>query len=453
MLFRRLAFVALGVAFATPALSETIDIAIGHQSMCTDTYTAGIIVKELRLLEKHLPQDGKYAGVTYNVTWNDYASGGPITNEMLANKLQFGVMGDYPLIVNGAKFQQTDSLRTLYVAGTGYNLKGSGNGIVVPVKSNFYSLKDLKGHSISTPVGSASWGMLVKALDDDHMSLSDIDMKNQAPSVGAANIQTQKIDAHADFCPWSEIMEYRGTGRKIYDGSQTGVPYLHGLVVRQDFAKKYPEVVTAFVEAIYDAGKWVEKDPMAATKQMEEWTGVEKEVLYLYFSKGGLLTLDPTLKPQWIDALKFDQKVLERANLSPPLDFKSWVDDSYIRAAYKAMGHDYDKDLAKIVDPKVANADMPDEIWHARDGIKTYTNVKDFLKAVGQFEATGAKLNATYTYDRTTGLKMFGKSGFYVEAPDGTYSAFLLKPEAQDYAQLVKSKVMTFDEAVTSATS
>src|SRR5580658_9640683 len=117
MLLRKLALAALGVVFAAPALAETIDIAIGHQSMCTDTYTAGIIVKELGLLEKHLPHDGKYAGVTYNVTWNDYSSGGPITNEMLANKLAFGVMGDYPLIVNGAKFQATDSLRSLYVAG------------------------------------------------------------------------------------------------------------------------------------------------------------------------------------------------------------------------------------------------------------------------------------------------------------------------------------------------
>jgi NitT/TauT family transport system substrate-binding protein len=148
-----------------------------------------------------------------------------------------------------------------------------------------------------------------------------------------------------------------------------------------------------------------------------------------------------------------DQKVLEKANLSPPLDFKAWVDDSYIRTAYKAMGLDYDKDLAKVVDPKVANAGMPNEIWHARDGVKDYANVKDFLKAVGQFEATGAKLNATYTYDRTTGLKMFGKSGFYVETPDGSYSAFLLKPEAEDYAQSVKGKVMSFDQAVTSVTS
>ena len=451
----RLALVATAasVALAAPVFAETINIAIGHQSMCTDTYTAGIIVKELGLLEKRLPHDGKYAGVTYKVTWNDYSSGGPITNEMLADKLAFGVMGDYPLIVNGAKFQATESLRSLYVAGTGYNLKGSGNGIVVPVASNLYSIQDLKGHAVSTPVGSASWGMLVKALGDAKLPLTSIELKNQAPSVGAANIQTGKIDAHADFCPWSEIMEYRGTGRKIYDGSETGVPYLHGLVVRKDFADKYPEIVTAFIEAIYDAGKWVEADPMAATETMEKWTGVEKEVLYLYFSKGGLLTLDPTIKPQWLDALKFDHEVLAKADLSPPLDFKSWVDDRFIRAAYKSMNVDYDKDVTKIVDPETANRGLPSEVWHARDGIKTYATVKEFLKAIAAFEATGAKLNATYTYDHNTGLKLFGKSGFYVQTSDGNYAVFLRKPQADAYAASIKAKVMSFDQAVASATS
>ena len=48
----------LALAFAAPALAETVDIAVGHQSMCTDTYTAGIVVKELGLLEKNLPTDG-----------------------------------------------------------------------------------------------------------------------------------------------------------------------------------------------------------------------------------------------------------------------------------------------------------------------------------------------------------------------------------------------------------
>ena len=189
----------LAVTAAAPAQAKTIKVAIGHQSMCTDTYTAGIVVKELKLLEKHLPKTGKYKDVDYDISWADYSSGGPITNQMMANKLNIGVMGDYPLIVNGAKFQATDSLRTYYVAGTGYNLKGSGNAIVVPVKSDLYKIGDLEGKEVSTPVGSAAWGMLLKAAQDNKIKFQ---LKNQSPAVGAANIAAGKIDAHSDFCPW-----------------------------------------------------------------------------------------------------------------------------------------------------------------------------------------------------------------------------------------------------------
>ena len=37
-------FVLANLNLPAPARAETIDIAVGHQSMCTDTYTAGIIL-------------------------------------------------------------------------------------------------------------------------------------------------------------------------------------------------------------------------------------------------------------------------------------------------------------------------------------------------------------------------------------------------------------------------
>ena len=435
----------LAVTAAAPAQAKTIKVAIGHQSMCTDTYTAGIVVKELKLLEKHLPKTGKYKDVDYDISWADYSSGGPITNQMMANKLNIGVMGDYPLIVNGAKFQATDSLRTYYVSGTGYNLKGSGNAIVVPVKSDLYKIGDLEGKEVSTPVGSAAWGMLLKAAQDNKIKFQ---LKNQSPAVGAANIAAGKIDAHSDFCPWSEIMEFRGTGRKIYDGSEAGVPYLHGVVVRKDLADDYPEVVQAFIKAVYDAGKWIEEDPIRATDLMEKWTGVEKEVLYIYFSKGGHLTLDTTIKPKWTEALKFDHTVLVKEKAIPPLDFSDWINETYIKAAYKDLGLDYEKTKAVIVDPAVANAGLPSEVWHARDGIKAYATLPEFLGAIAKFRATGAKINSTYVYDKETGLKLFGKTAFWVATPKGEFATFMRRGEAEKYAASVGGKVVDFEDAI-----
>ena len=437
----------IGMGVTSQAYAETIRIAVGHQSMCTDTYTAGIVIKELKLLEKHLPKTGKYAEADFKVTWSDYSSGGPITNQMLANKLNFGVMGDYPLIVNGAKFQETDSLRTLYVAGTGYNLKGSGNAIVVPVDSDIYSIKELKGKEVSTPVGSAAWGMLLKAMQDNDLPSSAYTLKNQSPAVGAANIAAGKIDAHSDFCPWSEIMEFRGTGRKIYDGSETGVPYLHGVVVREDFAIDYPEVVTAFVKAVYEAGEWIRSDPMQAVSMMEGWTGVEKEVLYLYFSKGGHLTLDPTIKDEWVEALDFNHGVLAREKAIPSLDFGEWITEYFVKAAYSELGKDYEAEKMTTVDAEIANKGLPNEIWHARDGVSSYADMPSFLTAMAEMQGTGAKLNATYVYDIETGLKLFGKTAFWVKGAD-SYATFLRKGEAEDYASKNGGQLIDFDTAI-----
>jgi len=444
-----LSVIPLLSAFAFQAQAENIRIAIGHQSMCTDTYTAGIVVKELKLLEKHLPTTGKYADVTYKISWSDYSSGGPITNQMMANKLNFGVMGDYPLIVNGAKFQETDSLRTKYIAGTGYNLKGSGNAIVVPVDSDIYSIEQLKGKEVSVPVGSAAWGMLLKGMQDNGFSGKDYMLKNQSPAVGAANIAAGKIDAHADFCPWSELMEFRGTGRKIYDGSETGVPYLHGVVVREDFADKYPEVATAFVKAVYEAGDWIREDPIRAVDSIEKWTGVEKEVLYIYFSEGGHLTLDPTIKSEWVDALAFNHGVLVQEKSIPPLDFNEWITEEYVEAAYQDLGKDYQKEKASMVDAAIDNADRPMEIWHSREGISAHKTIAEFLAAVEVFRKTGAKLNATYVYDKETGLKLFGKTAFYVKTKKG-FSTFLRKPDADDFASKNSGMVFDYEAALAS---
>ena len=426
---------ALALAFGVSGMisAETIRIAVGHQSKCTDTYSAGIILKELKLIQKYLPTTGKYKNVEYVFDWKDYSSGSPITNQMLANKLDFGVMGDYPLIVNGAKFQATNSLETLYISGTGYNQRGSGNAIVVPVDSEVQTLADLKGKTISVPVGSAAWGMTLKALQD--LGIRDqVTIKNQSPPVGAANIAQNKIAAHGDFCPWSEIMEFRGTGRKIFDGSEAGVPYLHGVVVRKDYADKYPEVVVAFLKAVIAAGDWVRKDPVMAATKLEKWTGVEREIQYLYFSEGGALTLEPTLKKEWVEALKFDHTVLVKEKAIPPLDFSKWIYDGYIKQAYKEMGKSYKKDLAYTYVAKVENMKLPPAvIWHKTKGIINYKSVADMVEAAENYMADNT-LRSSYVYDNTTGLKIFGKLATYVKGKGGKLTTFMRKSDAEEFA-------------------
>lgn len=447
---------AIGVvtflALSAGADAKSITIGIGHQSTVTNTVPGGIILEKLKLLEKHLPKDGKYAGVEYEIIYRDYTSGPPITNQMLAGKLQFGVMGDYPLIVNGAKFEETKKTESRFIAITGYNLKGTGNGIVVPVASDIFSVDQLAGKSVSTPVGSAAWGMLLKVLSDNNLT-DKVTIMNQSPPVGVNNIAQGKIDGHVDFCPWSEVMEFRGTGRKIYDGSEAGIPTFHGTVVSTAFADEYPEVVQAYVNATLEAQDWIAADPIQASAKVAEWTGIEKEVLYLYFSKGGISTFEASIKPQWVDALAYDHKLLVTQKDVPPLTLSRWIDPKFVKAAYEARGVNYEALTAKVVDTKINNVGLPNEIWHPKEGITSYDSTKAFLKAIADFRGTGVNLYATYVYDAATGLKLFGKTAFYVALTDGGFTTFLRKGDAVKHAADKGGKLVTFEEAVASASS
>jgi NitT/TauT family transport system substrate-binding protein len=417
--------------FSGQASAETIRIGIGHQSMVTNTVSGGVVLEKLGLLDQYLPTTGQYKDADYQIEFRDYDSGPPITNQMLAGKLDFGVMGDYPLIVNGAKFQATGKQQTRFIAVTGYNLKGTGNGIVVPAVSSVQSLQDLAGKSLSTPVGSAAWGMTLKVLRDAGLS-DKVTLVNQSPPVGAANIAAGKIDAHADFCPWSEIMEFRGTGRKIYDGSEAGIPTFHGIVVREEFAQQYPEVVEGVLKATLAAQKWISEDPMRAATRVAEWTGVDKEVLYLYFSDGGISTMEASIKPQWVKAMQYDHALLQKEMQIPDLDFAAWIDDSYLKKAYAASNLDYDAMVQSVVSPAPrAPGRKPAEIWFAEKGIVAYDDTAAMLAAEQAAKADGAAINATYVYDNLTGLKLFGKTAYLIKDPSGEVLAFMKKSDSE----------------------
>src|SRR2546429_8961355 len=121
--FTGLVVVMVALAPGGPAGAEdVVRIGIGHQSLCTDTYSGGITIKELGLLQKHLPKDGKYKGVKYDIVREDYTSGPPITNQMLAGKVPIGDNGDHPLLVYAARLQEANNPRSVHVRMTRYNM-------------------------------------------------------------------------------------------------------------------------------------------------------------------------------------------------------------------------------------------------------------------------------------------------------------------------------------------
>ncbi|MET3524564.1 ABC transporter substrate-binding protein [Mesorhizobium abyssinicae] len=457
----KLAAVALMAAgFAHSADAETIRVAIGTQDTTINTATGGLLIRELKLLDKYLPHDGKYKDVTYDIQWKNFTSGAPITNEQIAGKLDFGVMADFPGSFNGLAHIKAGR-KSLFITVLSGSVNGSGNGIVVPTASPIQSISELKGKTISVPFASTSHGMLLRAVKAQGWdSESDVKIITQAPEVAGAALQAKQIEAHADFVPFAELFPWRGFARKIYDGSQAKTPTFHGALVDANYAEKYPEIVVAYLRASIEADRLIAKEPEKYSELIAKVTGVETEVDYLFHGPLGLQTRDLTWKPEYRQAVATaidTLRLLKKTDQS--LDVNSFVDDRFIKAAFKASGLDYDaalKNYAQLplnakdaaTGEAISEPKRVAEIWvQGEPLVRHYASPQNAFRALKAIEGEGKPVRVFYAQDRESGIKLLGNQAWFVRADGGEVSAFLLKENAEKWARDHGGKVLDFAAA------
>jgi NitT/TauT family transport system substrate-binding protein len=439
---------AIAIGFAGAANAETIRVAVGTQDTTINCSTGGLLIRELKLLEKHLPRDGKYKDVTYDIQWKNFTSGAPLTNEMVAGKLDFGAMADFPGSLNGVAFQKAGR-RSLFITTLSGSTKGSGNGIVVPVNSPVQSIADLKGKTISVPFASTSHGMLLRAIKAQGWNPeTDVNIITQAPEVAGPALQAGKIEAHADFVPFAELFPWRGFARKIFDGSQADAPTFHGALVDAEYAEKYPEIVTAYLGAAIEADGLIAAEPEKYSELIARVTGIDAEVDYLFHGPLGLQTRGLTWKLEYRQAVQTSietLKLLKRADAD--LNINQFVTDRFIRSAFTQAGRDYDAELKNYAQlplkakDAATGAEITDfarvaQIWVKDEPlVRHYASPENALNALAAIEKEGKTVRVVYAQDRESGIKLFAQQAWFVRAANGELSSFLSKGSAENWAK------------------
>ncbi|MBY0341031.1 MAG: ABC transporter substrate-binding protein [Rhodocyclaceae bacterium] len=449
------------LAFATltgnTAWAETIRVAIGTQDTTINCAAGGILVRELKLLDKYLPRDGKYKDVSYDIVWKDFTSGAPLTNEMVAGKLDIGSMADFPGANNGVAHLKAGK-KTAFITVLSGSTQGSGNGIVVPNDSKIQSIEDLRGKNVSVPFASTAHGMLLRVLKDHNIDPDkDLKLTTQSPEVAGSALKAGKIDAHADFVPFAELFPYRGFARKIYDGAQANAPTYHGTLANVEYAQKYPEIIVAYLRATIEANRLFNEDPEKYSELIAKVAGIDAEVNYLFHGPLGLQTRDLTWKPEYRQALATAIKTLVLLKRNDTfLDPDTFIDDRYIREAFKQSGLDYDKalkDYAKspltgkdartgtaIAEPKLAA-----QLWVSGEAkVRAYATPESAFADQAALEKAGRKIRVGYVHDRNTGLKLFAHQAFYVKSGRGQIAAFLDKRSADAWARAKGGNVVEY---------
>ncbi|WP_371617380.1 ABC transporter substrate-binding protein [Streptomyces sp. NBC_00454] len=426
---------ACGSASGADGSGKTVTVTVGYQSKTINTVTAGTLLRSLGYFEQELAARGKKDGVTYKVDWQDYATGAPITAQMTAGKIDIGSMGDFPLLINAVRGKELKQ-PTHLVSITGYNLRGGLNTVVTVPDSKLESLADLKGRKVSTSVGSAADGTLVRALQRAGIDPDKgIEKLNQQPSVGASALQAGSADALSQFVAWPGQLAYEGRAKALYDGAELNLPTFHGVTVREKFETAHPAVLDDFLRAQSKATEYLRTQPVAAAESVATETGLPAEVVYLYNGANGIATFDPALRPELLTALKEDVPVLKAAKLVDSVDVDAFVDPAPLARA-SAGAKEY----------PAAAAARP-ELWlKSQPQTKTFDSPAALLKA---FKAAGADVRAAYVPDAVTGTSWFADKAVWV-AEGSDLHAFVTPSTAKSYvAQHAGSgaRIVTFAEA------
>ena len=407
--------------------SDAVDVVVGYQSKTINTVTAGTLLRAQGYLERRLSDITARTGTKYNVTWQDYDTGAPITAQMVAEKIDIGSMGDYPMLINGSKTQANERAKTEIVSVTGYNPKGGLNMVVVSPDSPARTLADLTGKKVSASVGSAGHGMLVQALGKQGIDAkTGVEVLNQQPQVGASSLESGQVQALSQFVAWPGLLVQQGKAKLLYDGAELDYPTLHGVVVRRAYAAEHPEVLDAFLQAQLDATDFLNTKPLEAARIVAEGSGLPQEVVYLYNGPGGT-SFDTTLKPALVEALKGDVPYLKSIDNFADLDVAGFVHDGPLRTAFSARGQDYDTALKATTNPSALGGDDPicrtavndpataSELWlQGADSTVAAANPTCLLKAIRAAEGHGETIRAAYVPDAELGTRWFADKSVWV---------------------------------------
>jgi NitT/TauT family transport system substrate-binding protein len=460
---RRFSAIAIAAALAVTAAgcsleksNDTSDgavkVVVGYQSKTINTVTAGTLLKAKGYLEQRLQKITDAGGAKYQVEWQDYDTGAPITAQMVAEKIDIGSMGDYPLLINGSRTQANERSKTEFLSVTGYNPKGALNMVVVKPDSTATSIKDLAGEKVSASVGSAGHGTLVQALTRNGIDpTTGVEVLNQQPQVGASALESGQVSALSQFVAWPGLLVFQNKAKLLYDGAELDVPTFHGVVARKAYTADHPEVVDAFLQAQLDATKFITESPLDAAQLVADGSGLPAEVVYLYNGPGGT-SFDTTLKPKLIDAFKGDVQYLKSIGDFADLNIDQFVNDGPIRKAFEEAGLNYDTTLASNTNPSTLPGDaaLAGDIWFDGDKqAQPVANPTALLLAVKQAQAQGKKVRAAYVPDAELGTRWFADKAIWVHDGDN-YLPFTTTAAADRYRnQHPTAAVVSYEQAVT----
>ena len=258
----RRSLVALFVAattFGAISQAQAEELRIGYQK-----YGTLVLLKSSGALEKRLAEQG------VTVKWTEFPAGPQLLEGLNVGSVDFGTTGETPPV-----FAQAAGADLQYVAFE--PPAPFSEAILVPKDSPLKSVAELKGKKIALNKGSNVHYLLVRALEDAGLKITDITPVYLPPADARAAFERGSVDAWVIWDPFQAAAENQLQARTLRDGE--GLVNNHQFyLTSRPFAEKHPDVVVALVDEIRKIGEWTRANTDAATAQVAPLLGLSPEI-------------------------------------------------------------------------------------------------------------------------------------------------------------------------------
>ncbi len=294
----------------------------------------------------------KYKGVTVNL---DASQLGPLLIAKTKGYFEeefgkYGATVSYQTLQSSSQFLEAiasdrlDFVRIGYIgtitgqaANVGFKAisegsNGGGDGIIVPKGSAIQSIKELKGKKIAVSKGSSSWGLLLRALQSEGLSASDVEQINLQPDEAQPAFQSGKVDAWVIWEPFRSSQIKAQGAVLIAEGKTIGAFNPAYNIVRTKFAEQYPELVVAYLKAYERGLQWQNDNLEEAITLLAELKKLDKDTVRISL-ENNVATNNPISEEATRSQQATADILLQLGELKEQLDVSQVVDNTYIKQA------------------------------------------------------------------------------------------------------------------------
>lgn len=186
--------------------------------------------------------DEELNAVNAEYTWTEFQSG-PLVNEAVAaGEADLGFMADLPAIIAKSTGQEIE-----IVSNVAYGEKAIA--VLVSPDSDIKSVADLKGKKVAYATGSYAQHLLALLLDQEGLSLKDVESVNLGAGDQPAALANGQVDALVIWEQYISKLTTDGTAKVLADG--TGIK--RGNMVNyavSSYAEEHPDVIEAYIRAL-----------------------------------------------------------------------------------------------------------------------------------------------------------------------------------------------------------